>query len=549
MKIIIVGGVAGGASTATRLRRLDETAEIILVERGENISYATCGLPYYIGEVIETRDSLLVQTPAAISKRFGLDIRTLQEVNRIIPSTKEVEIKNLQTGEIYRENYDYLLLSPGASPLVPPLPGVELRGVFTLRTVPDSTEIKDWIKALETQRAVVVGGGFIGLEVAENFKLLGLDVTVVEAQDQLLAPLDKEMAAYIYKKMQKKGINLLLNEAVVAFEGLEKLQTVVLKSGKRIEADLVVLAIGVRPENKLAVEAGLEIGKTGGILVDEYFRTSDPSIYALGDAVEVTNFVSGQKAVIPLAGPAQKQARIAADKLMGKKVKGYQGTLGTSIVKVFDLVAATTGLNEKTLKKLEIPYLTSYTHPDAHAGYYPGADQMCIKLLFAPKDAQILGAQIIGSEGVDKRIDILATCIRKHLTVYDLVDLELAYAPPFSSAKDPTNVAGQVACNILDGDVEIVHWHELQELQENGAVIVDIRESHEVSMGIIKGAINIPLDDLRNRMRELPKNKMLILYCRAGLRSYIGYRLLKANGYQVKSLSGGYLTYKISHSN
>jgi NADPH-dependent 2,4-dienoyl-CoA reductase/sulfur reductase-like enzyme/rhodanese-related sulfurtransferase len=549
MKIIIVGGVAGGASAATRLRRLDETAEIILVERGENISYATCGLPYYIGEVIEKRDSLLVQTPAAISKRFGLDIRVLQEVRKINPSAKEVEIENLQTGEIYRESYDYLILSPGASPLVPPLPGVELRGVFTLRTVSDSVEIKDWIKANKAQKAVVVGGGFIGLEVAENFKHFGLDVTVVEAQDQVLAPLDKEMAAYIHKKMRAKGVDLFLNEPVVAFVGQEKLQAVVLKSGKKVDADLVVLAIGVRPENKLAVEAGLKIGKTGGILVDEYFCTSDPSIYALGDAVEVTNFVSGEKALIPLAGPAQKQARIVADRLMGKKVKGYQGTLGTSIVKVFDLVAATTGLNEKTLKKLDIPYLTSYTHPDAYAAYYPGGDHMCIKLLFTPDDGKVLGAQIIGSVGVDKRIDILATSIRKQFTVYDLVDLELAYAPPFSSAKDPTNVAGQVACNILAGDVEIVHWHELQKLQEDGAIIVDIREPHELAKGMINGTIHIPLDELRNSMTELPKDKMLILYCRAGLRSYIGYRLLKAYGYQVKSLSGGYLTYKISHFN
>jgi len=549
MKIIIVGGVAGGASIATRLRRLNENAEIILVERGEDISYATCGLPYYIGEVIEKRDSLLVQTPEAINKRFGLDIRTSQEVQKIISSSKEVEIKNLQTGEIYREGYDYLVLSPGASPLVPPLSGVELRGVFTLRTVSDSEKIKDWSRADKAQRAVVVGGGFIGLEVAENFKHLGLNVTVIEAQDQLLAPLDKEMAAFINKKMLQKGIDLFLNEQVVAFEGQEKLQAVVLKSGKRIKADFAVLAIGVRPETKLAIEAGLEIGKTRGILVDEYFQTSDPSIYALGDVAEVVNFVSGEKALIPLAGPAQKQARIVADRLMGKKVKGYQGTLGTSIVKIFDLVAATTGLNEKTLKKLKIPYLVSYTHPDAHAGYYPGATHMCIKLLFTPQDGKILGAQIIGSKGVDKRIDILATSIRKQFTVYDLVDLELAYAPPFSSAKDPTNVAGQVACNILQGDVEIVHWHEVQELQENGTIIVDTREPHEVEKGAIPGSLNLPLDELRKRMSELPKDKKLIIYCRAGLRSYIGYRLLKGHGYMVKSLSGGYLTYETSHTN
>lgn len=546
MKIIIVGGVAGGASVATRLRRLDETAEIVVVERGEDISYATCGLPYYIGEVIENRESLIVQTPQAISKRYRLDIRTLQEVQKVNPFAKEVEIKKLLTGEIYRESYDYLILSPGASPLVPPIPGVELRGVFTLRSVPDSDEIKKWLKTTQVQRALVVGGGFIGLEVAENFKQLGLEVTIVEAAEQVLAPFDKEMAQLLHKQIQDKGISLFLNEPVVAFTGEEKLQAVELKSGKRLAADIVVLAIGVRPESKLAKEAGLEIGKTGGILVNEYFQTSDSSIYALGDAVEVRNFVSHHKALIPLAGPAQKQARIIADKLLGKPGKGYQGTLGTSVVKVFALVAASTGLNEKNLRKLGIPYLVSYTHPDSHAGYYPGAGLMCIKLLFAPDDGKILGAQIIGSEGVDKRIDVLATSIRKHFTVYDLVDLELAYAPPFSSAKDPVNVAGQVACNILAGDVEIVHGHELRELQDNGAIIVDIREPYEVEKGAIGGAINIPLDDLRNRRNELPKNKPLILYCRAGLRSYLGYRMLKSYGYQVKSLSGGYLTYEMS---
>jgi len=546
MKIIIVGGVAGGASVATRLRRLDETAEIILIERGADISYATCGLPYFIGEVIEKRGSLLVQTPEAIRKRFRLDIRILQEVQRIIPSSKEVEIKNLQTGEIYRESYDNLLLSPGASPLVPPLPGAELRGVFTLRTVSDSVVIKDWVGTDKAQRAVVVGGGFIGIEVAENLSHLGLNVVIVEAQDQLLAPLDPEMAAYLNREMRQKGIELFFNEPVIAFEGEEKLQAVILKSGKRIEADFAVLAIGVRPETKLAVEAGLEIGETRGILVDEYFQTSNPNIYALGDAVEVVNFVSGKKALIPLAGPAQKQARIVADKLMGKAEKGYQGTLGTSIVKVFDLVAASTGLNEKTLKKLEIPYLASYTHPDSHAGYYPGAAQMCIKLLFAPQSGQILGAQIVGSVGVDKRIDILAACLRNRLTVADLIDLELAYAPPFSSAKDPVSVAGQVACNILEESVEIAHWHELPELQGKGAFIVDVREVHEVEKGTIPGALNIPLNDLRNRMSELPQDKMIVLYCKAGLRSYIGYCLLKSAGFQVRSLSGGYLTYVMS---
>jgi NADPH-dependent 2,4-dienoyl-CoA reductase/sulfur reductase-like enzyme/rhodanese-related sulfurtransferase len=548
MKIIIVGGVAGGASIATRLRRLDESAEIILVERGENISYATCGLPYYIGGVIEKRDSLLVQTPAAISKRFKLDLRTLQEVQKVIPHQKEIEIKELSTGKIYRESYDYLLLSPGASPLVPPLPGVELGGVFTLRSIQDSEEIKAWLKVNKAERAVVVGGGFVGLEVAENFKQLGLKVALLEAADQVLAPLDKEMASFLHKQLRDKGVTLFLNEPVVAFEGAEKLEAVVLKSGKRIEADIVVLAIGVKPETKLAVGADLKIGTTGGILVDEYFQTSDPNIYALGDAVEVVNYVSGQKALIPLAGPAQKQARIAADKIMGRAGRGYQGTLGTAIVKVFDLVAAATGLNEKTLKKLGIPYFSSYTHPEGHAGYYPGASKMCIKLLFAPRDGKILGAQIVGSEGVDKRIDVLATCIRKQFTVDDLQELELAYAPPFSTAKDPAVMAGYVACNILQGDVEIVHWHELEKLKEAGALIVDIREPQEVAKGSIPGSIKIPLNDLRSRRKELPKDKTLVLYCKAGLRSYLGYRLLKPYGYQVKSLSGGYLTYKMSQS-
>jgi rhodanese-related sulfurtransferase len=377
---------------------------------------------------------------------------------------------------------------------------------------------------------------------------LGLKVALLEAADQVLAPLDKEMASFLHKQLRDKGVTLFLNEPVVAFEGAEKLEAVVLKSGKRIEADIVVLAIGVKPETKLAVGADLKIGTTGGILVDEYFQTSDPNIYALGDAVEVVNYVSGQKALIPLAGPAQKQARIAADKIMGRAGRGYQGTLGTAIVKVFDLVAAATGLNEKTLKKLGIPYFSSYTHPEGHAGYYPGASKMCIKLLFAPRDGKILGAQIVGSEGVDKRIDVLATCIRKQFTVDDLQELELAYAPPFSTAKDPAVMAGYVACNILQGDVEIVHWHELEKLKEAGALIVDIREPQEVAKGSIPGSIKIPLNDLRSRRKELPKDKTLVLYCKAGLRSYLGYRLLKPYGYQVKSLSGGYLTYKMSQS-
>jgi NADPH-dependent 2,4-dienoyl-CoA reductase/sulfur reductase-like enzyme/rhodanese-related sulfurtransferase len=547
MKIIIVGGVAGGASAAARLRRLDESAEIILIERGENISYATCGLPYYIGSVIEKRDSLLVQKPTAISKRFNLDLRTLQEVQKIIPHLKEVEIKDLQTGKIYRESYDYLLLSPGASPFLPSLPGVELDGVFTLRTIQDSEAIKTWLKVNKVQRAMVIGGGFIGLEVAENFKHLGLEVALLEATEQVLAPFDKEMAFLLHKKLRDKGITLYLNEPVVAFEGAEKLEAVVLKSGKKIETDIVVLAIGVKPETKLAVEAGLGIGPTGGILVDECFRTSVSGIYAIGDAIEVVNYVSGRNVRIPLAGPAQKQARIAADKIMGRKVKSYRGTLGTAIVKVFDLVAATTGLNEKTLKELGIPYFSSYTHPESHAGYYPNAGKMCIKLLFAPKDGKILGAQIVGAKGVDKRIDVLATCICGDLTVYDLADLELSYAPPFSSAKDPVVMAGYVACNILQGDVEIVHWHELEELKGEGVLIVDIREPREVEKGSIPGSIKIPLNDLRSRRKELPKDKTIVLYCKAGLRSYIGYRLLKQYGYRVKSLSGGYLTYKMGN--
>lgn len=547
MKIIIIGGVAGGASAAARLRRLNEFAEIILIERGENISYATCGLPYYLGGVIEKRDSLLVQTPAAISKRFNIDIRTLQEVQKVIPQRKEVEIQNLQTGKIYRESYDYLILSPGSKPVRPALPGVEQGGVFTLRYVQDGESIKEWIIAKKAENAVVVGGGFVGLEVAENLKQQGLKVTLIEAAEQVIAPLDKEMAFFLHKQLREQGIDLCLNELAVSFEGKERLERVVLKSGKKVAADLAVLAIGVKPETKLAKEAGLAIGLTGGILVDESLRTSDPFVYAIGDAVEVVNYVSGLKTLIPLAGPAQKQARIAADKIMGRESGSYQGALGTAIVKVFDLVAATTGLNERTLQKLAIPYQVSYTHPESHAGYYPGAVAMCIKLLFAP-DGKILGAQIVGREGVDKRLDVLATCIRKGLTVYDLAELELAYAPPFSSAKDPVIMAGFVACNILNGDVEIVHWHDVEKLSAEGAIIVDIREPREIEKGSIPGSIKIPLNDLRSRKKELPKDRTIVLFCKAGLRSYLGYRILKQYGYQVKSLSGGYVTYHMAVS-
>ncbi|NPV26092.1 MAG: pyridine nucleotide-disulfide oxidoreductase family protein [Firmicutes bacterium] len=543
-RILIVGGVAGGASAAARLRRLDEQAEIIMFERGEHISYANCGLPYFVGGVITKRNNLFVQTPASMRKRFNIDVRVQNEVIRIYPKEKEVEVKDLVTGEVYREAYDYLILSPGASPFVPDIAGIKLPNVFTFRKFTDSDLVKRQIELAKPQSAVVIGGGFIGLEMAENLRKFGAAVTLVEMANQVMPPLDYEMAVFIHQELKRNGVNLCLKEKVVAIEGTNRAEAVVLASGSRIPAEMVIVAIGVRPEVHLAKEAGLAIGSTGGILVDEYLRTSDPFIYAIGDAIQVKDFVNGHDTHIPLAGPANKQGRLVADTIAGIPSK-YKGTQGTAIVQVFDLVAASTGNNEKTLRKLGSEYLASYTHPASHATYYPGAVPMSIKLLFTPRDGKILGAQIVGSKGVDKRIDVLATAIRAGLTVFDLTELELAYAPPFSSAKDPVNMAGYVASNIVKGDMEIIHWHEIAGLNPEESVLVDVRTPREVEAGTIPGAINIPVDELRERLGELPRDKEIIVFCQVGLRAYIATRILRQHGFKrVKNLSGGWMTYR-----
>ncbi|MCX7951930.1 MAG: FAD-dependent oxidoreductase [Clostridiales bacterium] len=535
-RVLIVGGVAGGASAAARLRRLDENIEIIMFERGGYISFANCGLPYYIGETIKERQNLLVQTEEGMEQRFNIDVRTHSEVTKIFRDTKEVEV--VSNGKTYREKYDYLILSPGAAPFVPPIEGVNREGIYTLRNMEDVDRIKEHVTKNKPNKAVVIGGGYVGIEMAENLKEIGVDVTLVEAADQVMGPLDFEMAKMIEKHIIDNGVNLIVSDAVEKFEG-DKTIELTLKSGKKLTADMVIMAIGVRPETKLAKEAGLEIGERGGIKVDAHMRTSDPSIYAVGDAIEVEDFINGANTLIPLAGPANKQGRIAADNICGRE-SVFKGTQGTSIIKVFDLTAASTGNNEKILKRQGIPYVKSYTHSGSHAGYYPGAFVMSIKILFSPEDGKILGAQIVGRDGVDKRIDVIATAIRAGMTVYDLEELELAYAPPYSSAKDPVNMAGFTAANILKGDMKIIHADELKNINKDEYFIVDVRTDVEFEGGHLDGAVNIPVDELRKRINEVPKDKKIIVYCKIGLRGYVAYRILAQKGYDVYNLSGGY---------
>ncbi len=546
LKVLVVGGVAGGASAAARLRRIDENAEIILFEKGEHISFANCGLPYYIGDVITEKDKLLVQTPEKMHERFNIDVRINSEVIQIIPKQKLVKVYNHAENRTYTESYDKLILSPGAEPVRPPIPGIDSERIFTLRNIPDTYRIKDYVDNIRPKRAVVVGAGFIGLEVAENLHAKGIKVTVVELADHVIGPLDYEMAALVHQHMKSKDVEFYLNDAVKAFSDSGQSINVELSSGRSLKADMVIFGIGVRPETKLASDAGLKLGKTGGIYTDEYMRTSDPDIYAVGDAVEVMDFISGDNALIPLAGPANKQGRIAADNVAGRNQK-YEGTQGTSIVKVFDITVAITGNNERLLKKKGIDYGKSFTHSPSHAGYYPGAIPMSVKLLYSNTDGRVLGCQIVGYEGVDKRIDVISTAIRAGMTVNDLEKLELAYAPPYSSAKDPVNMAGFTAANILKGDMKVIHWDEIQDLDRKQSILIDVRTPLEFGIGAIDGAVNIPLDDLRSRIDEIPANKDIIIYCQVGLRGYIAARILMQKGYEnVRNLSGGYKTYQVA---
>ena len=542
-KYLIVGGVAGGATAAARIRRLTEDAEIILFEKGAYISYANCGLPYYIGGVIEERDRLFVQTPEAFGQRFNIDVRTRSEVIAIHPEKKQVTVRSAEGNE-YTENYDKLLLSPGASPVVPPLPGIQSEGIFTLRNVDDTDRIKAYMTAHQVRRTVIVGGGFIGLEMAENLKHAGSQVAVVEMAPQVMGPIDYSMAALVHQHLQQQDVKLYLEQAVERFSREGDELTVYFKSGISLKADMVLLSIGVRAETRLAQEAGLKLGEMRGIWVDAYLQTSDADIYAVGDAIEYPHPITGKPWLNFLAGPANRQARIVADNMvLGNRIH-YEGAIGTSIAKVFDLTVASTGLPAKRLKQMGIPYLSATIHNGSHAGYYPGSLQMDIKITFSPTDGKLYGAQIVGYDGVDTRIDQYALAIKQGATVEQLTRLEHAYAPPFSSAKDPVAISGYVAGNILSGKMTPLYWREMQQADKSQVTLVDVRTPDEYALGTIPGAINIPLDNLRERLADIPENQPVYLFCGVGLRGYLASNILKSKGYpDVRNLIGGLTTY------
>jgi NADPH-dependent 2,4-dienoyl-CoA reductase/sulfur reductase-like enzyme/rhodanese-related sulfurtransferase len=539
MKLVIVGGVAGGASAAARARRLSEKAEIVLFERGPDVSFANCGLPYYVGDVIADRRKLLVTTPELLRTRFRLDVRTRSSVEAIDRATKTARVRDLATGREYDERYDKLILAPGAAPIRPSLPGIDLPGVFTLRNLQDVDRIKERVDRGIT-RAVVVGAGFIGLELVENLVARGVETTVVELQDQVLPPFDKEMTTPILEALRSHGVRVLLGQSAEAFEPGDDGLVVRLKSGERLPAGLVVLGVGVRPENALALDAGLAVGPRGGVKVNEHMQTSDPDVYAVGDAVEVVDFVTGQPTQVPLAGPANRQGRIAADHVFGRNAC-YRGTQGTAIVGAFGVTAAMTGASEKTLKRIGRAYRKVYVHPAHHAGYYPGAEPMTLKVLFDPADGKLLGAQAVGGAGVDKRIDVLAVAIQAGMTVFDLEEMELAYAPQYGAAKDPVNMAGFVAAGLLRGD----HPQRDFESLDGSEFLLDVRTPTEFAAGHVPGAVNVPVDELRSRMNELPTDRPIAAYCQVGQRGYIAARLLGQSGFNAVNLGGGYKTYRL----
>jgi len=552
IRILIVGGVAGGASAAARARRLDESAEIILFERGPDISFANCGLPYHIGGTIGEREKLLVTSPAMMQRRFKIDVRTRTEVEAIDRQTKEIEVRNLATGERYRERYDHLVLSPGAEPIRPPIPGIDNAQILTLRNLADMDRIIQTLELHMTDRqdyvsrknVAVIGGGYIGLEMAEALTERGMRVSLVELAPQVMGPADPEMATPLHQELVKHGINLRLKTSVTAFLEAGADLELELSDGQKLMVDTAILAIGVKPEARLAVEAGLDTGSTGGIKVNAPMQTSDADIYAVGDAVEVTDFVTGQPALIPLAGPANRQGRIAAENICGRDTV-YRYTQGTAICKVFDLAIGMTGLSEKTARRLKLPYEKVYVHPMSHASYYPGAQPLTLKLLFAPDTGRVLGAQAVGADGIDKRIDVLATAIRAGLTVYDLEEMELTYAPPYGSAKDPVNYAGFVAANALRGDVDLCHVDDVRNPADSQKIL-DVRTEREVSFGTIPGAHNIPIDELRSRVDQLSKEVEWLVFCQVGLRGYLACRILKQYGFKCRNLSGGYKTWTMN---
>ena len=547
-KYIIIGGVAGGATAAARIRRNTEQAEIILFEKGEHISYANCGLPYYIGGVIEERERLFVQTPEAFGKRFNIDVRVNSEVVGIYPDKKSVRVRT-SDGREYTESYDKLLLSPGATPVRPPLPGIDSEGIFTLRSVADTDRIKEHILRHHVRHAVIVGGGFIGLEMAENIHRTGAQVTVVEMANQVMTPIDFSMASIVHQHLQEKGVQLYLDQKVESFTRHDGMLRVHFQSGIKLDADFVLLSIGVRAQTQLAKDAGLKLGEMQGIYVNEYLQTSDEHIYAVGDAIEYPHPITGKPWLNFLAGPANRQARIVADNMVFNNIQTYEGSVGTSIAKVFDLTVASTGLPAKRLKQMNIPYLSSTIHSGSHAGYYPESLQMDIKITFSPDGGRLYGAQIVGYDGVDKRIDQYAMAIKNGYTVERLTSLEHAYAPPFSSAKDPVAISGYVAGNILCGKMTPLYWRELQDADLSKVMLVDVRTPEESALSAVPGAVNIPLDDLRERMGEIPKDRPIYLFCEVGLRGYLASNILKGHGYKdVRNLIGGLKTYKAATS-
>ncbi|MCD7930030.1 MAG: FAD-dependent oxidoreductase [Tannerellaceae bacterium] len=543
MKYLIIGGVAGGATVAARLRRLDENARIILLERGEYVSFANCGLPYYIGDTIPEREKLLLRSPEEFMEQLQVKVRTGHEVLYIHKDIKKVTVQIRGTGENYRESYDKLILSPGAEPIRPSIPGIESKHIYTMRTLSDADRIKAAITSGTIRDAVIVGGGFIGLEMAENLVNMGLHVIIIEKENQVMAPLDYSMACLVHNYLKENNVRLILANGVAGFEETGKEIRIHLESGEQITTGLVLLSIGVRAETQLARDAGLETGNTGGIKVNEYLQTSDEHIYAVGDAIEVLNPVTGKPTLIPLAGPANKQARIAANNIVDGNKDKYRGTIGTGIVKIFGHTIGVTGANAKTLKRENMAYLSSHIHPISHAGYYPGATRMSIKIMFCPDNGRLLGAQIVGEDGVDKRIDLFAQVIKNNGTIHDLTTIEHAYAPPYSSAKDPVNIAGYVAENILSGKVKIIHWREIDPADRN-ILLIDVRTPEEFITGSIPGSINIPLDEIRSRLDTIPQDKQIILTCAVGQRGYLAYRILDQNGYKnIYNLSGGYRTW------
>ncbi|HEY9863644.1 MAG TPA: FAD-dependent oxidoreductase [Candidatus Obscuribacterales bacterium] len=558
MKVVIVGGVAGGASCAARLRRLDETAEIIMVERGPYVSYANCGLPYHVGGLIEKESSLLVADESTFRNQFAIDVRTRCEAIAISPENKTVDLRNVATGEVTTESYDKLVLSPGAAPIRPPVPGIDLPGIFSVRTVPDARNIRTWIEqgttepcgmdtysgfqtVKRTKRAVVVGGGFIGLEMAENLIHLGLEVTLIQRGNQILTPIDQEMARFGERYLEKHGLRISLNDGLTGFQQAANGSLEVLtKSGKTYPADIVILGIGVKPETDLAKQAGLEIGERGGIRVDDQMRTSKPDIFAVGDAIEVKDFVTGQWALYALAGPANRQGRIAADVIAGRNSR-FRGTQGTAIIGLFGGAIAWTGVSEKVLTRLgDTDFEKIYIYPNSHAGYYPGAKMLAMKVIFRKSDGRILGAQALGLDGVDKRIDAIAMAIQMGGTIYDLEEAELCYAPQFGSAKAPVNFAGMVAADVLRGDMPLSHWNNIE-----SGLLLDVRNPAELEIENVPGAVNIPLPELRSRLGELPRDQEILVFCRSGQRAYYATRILIQNGFKARNLSGGMMSQSV----